>query len=142
MTRSALLANPNLNYILPLYDGMTIYMNPAIKQTHRTVRMASFNATPVVMQTEVSKPSPLIADVGGPNQWYAVALADQVLRVLAGQKPVKSENVPLRLLHAGEHQVDQRQEGRVDLVRQGQPDRQLPQAVGHQVADSSSILRM
>jgi hypothetical protein len=59
--------------------------------------MASFNATPVVMQTEVAKTSPLVADVGGPNQWYAVALADQVLRVLAGQPPVKSENVPLRL---------------------------------------------
>lgn len=96
-TRSALLANPKLNYILPLYDGMTIYMNPAITQMHRKVRMASFNATPVVMQTEVAKSSPLVADVGGPNQWYAVALADQVLRVLAGQKPVRSENVPLRL---------------------------------------------
>lgn len=97
VTRSDLLANPHLNYILPLYDGMTIYMNPAINQLHRKVRMASFNATPVVMQTEVSKSSPLVADVGGPNQWYAVALADQVLRVLAGQPPVKSENVPLRL---------------------------------------------
>lgn len=97
VTRSDLLANKNLNYILPLYDGMTIYMNPAITQLHRKVRMASFNATPVVMQTEVSKSSPLVADVGGPNQWYAVALADQVLRVLAGQAPVRSENVPLRL---------------------------------------------
>jgi ribose transport system substrate-binding protein len=97
VTRSDLLANQSLNYILPLYDGMTIYMNPAINQLHRKVRMASFNATPVVMQTEVAKSSPLVADVGGPNQWYAVALADQVLRVLAGQAPVKSENVPLRL---------------------------------------------
>lgn len=97
LTRSLLLANKNLNYILPLYDGMTIYMNPAIKQLGRKVRMASFNATPVVMQTEVAKASPLVADVGGPNQWYAVALADQVLRVLAGAAPVKSENVPLRL---------------------------------------------
>lgn len=97
VTRSDLLANQKLNYILPLYDGMTIYMNPAITQLHRKVRMASFNATPVVMQTEVSKNSPLVADVGGPNQWYAVALADQVLRVLAGQPPVASENIPLRL---------------------------------------------
>jgi len=101
VTRTDLLANNNLKYILPLYDGMTLYMNPAIKQTHRTVRMASFNATPVVMQTEVAKKSPLVADVGGPNQWYAVALADQVLRVLAGQPPVKSENVPLRLFTPG-----------------------------------------
>lgn len=99
VTRSDLLANPNLNYILPLYDGMTIYMNPAIQQMHLShrVKMAAFNATPVVMQTEVAKNSPLVADVGGPNQWYAVALADQVLRVLTGAKPVTSENVPLRL---------------------------------------------
>lgn len=101
VTRSDLLANKNLKYILPLYDGMTLYMNPAIKQTHRTVRMASFNATPVVMQTEVAKKSPLVADVGGPNQWYAVGLADEVLRVLAGQPPVKSENIPLRLFTPG-----------------------------------------
>jgi ribose transport system substrate-binding protein len=97
LVRSLLLANKNLNYILPLYDGMTIYMNPAIKQLGRNVRMAAFNATPVVMQTSVAKKSPLVADVGGPNQWYAVALADQVLRVLAGQAPVRSENIPLRL---------------------------------------------
>jgi ribose transport system substrate-binding protein len=99
VTRSDLLANPKLNYILPLYDGMTIYMNPAINQMHlnHPVKMASFNATPIVMQTEVAKKSPLVADVGGPNQWYAVALADQVLRVISGGKPVASENVPLRL---------------------------------------------
>lgn len=99
VTRSDLLANKNLNYILPLYDGMTIYMNPAIKQMHlgHPVKVAAFNATPVVMQTSLAKSSPLVADVGGPNQWFAVALADQTLRVLSGGKPVTSENVPLRL---------------------------------------------
>ena len=102
VVRSDLLANKNLNYILPLYDGMTIYMNPAITQLHLShpVKMAAFNATPVVMQTEVAKSSPLVMDVGGPNQWYAVALADQVLRVLTGAKVVKSENVPLRIFTA------------------------------------------
>ena len=98
-TRSDLLADPNLKYMLPLYDGMTIYMNPAIKQAQADsrVRMGSFNATPVVMQTEVSKKTPLIADVGGPNQWYAVALADEVLRVITGGKVIADEKVPLRL---------------------------------------------
>ncbi|HEY5430388.1 MAG TPA: sugar ABC transporter substrate-binding protein [Solirubrobacteraceae bacterium] len=99
-TRSLLTANPNLKYVLPLYDGMTIYMVPAIngiQSAKSTVKVASFNATPVVIQNELAKPSPLAADVGGPNQWYGVALADQVLRVLAGQPPVTSENVPLRL---------------------------------------------
>jgi ribose transport system substrate-binding protein len=99
-TRSLLTANPNLNYLLPLYDGMTIYMVPAINgilAAKDRVKVASFNATPVVIQNELVKPSPLAADIGGPNQWYGVALADQALRVLAGQPAVSSENVPLRL---------------------------------------------
>jgi ribose transport system substrate-binding protein len=99
-TRSLLTANPNNKYLLPLYDGMTIYMVPAINgilAAKSSTKVASFNATPVVIQNELAKPSPLAADVGGPNQWYGVALADQVLRVLAGQPPVANENVPLRL---------------------------------------------
>ena len=99
-TRSLLTQNPDLKYLLPLYDGMTIYMVPAINgilAAKASTKVASFNATPVVIQNELAKTSPLSADVGGPNQWYGVALADQVLRVLAGQKPVASENVPLRL---------------------------------------------
>jgi ABC-type sugar transport system substrate-binding protein len=99
-TRSLLTANPNNKYLLPLYDGMTIYMVPAINgilAAKSSTKVASFNATPVVIQNELAKPSPLSADVGGPNQWYGVALADQVLRVLAGQPPVANENVPLRL---------------------------------------------
>src|SRR2546421_504883 len=99
LTRSLLLAHPDLTYLLPLYDGMTIYMVPTIEQMHlgRTIKVAAFNATPVVMQNELAKPSPLAADVGGPNQWYGFALADQVLRVLIGAAPVADEHVPLRL---------------------------------------------
>ena len=61
-TRSLLTANPNLNYILPLYDGMTIYMVPAINgilAAKSKVKVASFNATPVVIQNELVKQSPL-----------------------------------------------------------------------------------
>ncbi|HJS97239.1 MAG TPA: substrate-binding domain-containing protein [Solirubrobacteraceae bacterium] len=100
LTRSLLTQNPNQKYLLPLYDGMTIYMVPAITGNlnwSKSVKVASFNATPVVMQNELAKQSPLAADVGGPNQWYGVALADQTLRVLSGAQPVASENVPLRL---------------------------------------------
>lgn len=99
LTRSLLLAHPDLSYLLPLYDGMTIYMVPTIEQMHlgRTIKVAAFNATPVVMQNELAKPSPLAADVGGPNQWYGFALADQVLRVLIRAAPVADEHVPLRL---------------------------------------------
>ena len=98
-TRSLLTANPSIKFMLPLYDGMTIYMAPAIQQMGLAskVQVGSFNATPVVMQNELAKPSALAADVGGPNQWYGDALADQTFRVLAGAPVIPSENVPLRL---------------------------------------------
>jgi ribose transport system substrate-binding protein len=99
-TRSDLTQNPNLRYMIPLYDGMTIYMVPAVNgilSAKSRVKIASFNATPVVMQNELAKSSPLAADVGGPNQWFGVALADETLRVLAGQTPVVDEHIPLRL---------------------------------------------
>lgn len=99
VTRSVLTSNATLDYLLPLYDGMTIYMVPAIKQMHLShpVQVGSFNATPVVMQNELAKESPLSADVGGPNDWYGYALTDEIVRVLAGAPVVADEKVPLRL---------------------------------------------
>jgi ribose transport system substrate-binding protein len=100
LMRSDIISEPNVHYYLPLYDGMTIYMLPAVRQANawNKVSMASFNGTPVVM-AEVAK-SPLKADIGGPNDWYGFALADQVFRVLTGAKVVADEHVPLRLFDA------------------------------------------
>lgn len=99
--RSLLAQNPNLRYIIPLYDGMTIYMVPAIEATgNKQVQVLSFNATPVVMKNELARQSPLTADVGGPNKWFGFALADQVLRAATGSAPVADEKVPLRLFTA------------------------------------------
>ncbi len=102
LTRSLLNANSNLEYLLPLYDGMTIPMLPAIQQLNltRTIKVASFNATPEVMKADLASKTPLVADVGGPNDWYGYALADETLRVLAGDPVVTNENVPLRLFTA------------------------------------------
>ena len=70
-----------------------------IKQLNlnRKVQVGSFNATPVVMQNELAKQTALSADVGGPNDWYAYALADEILRVATGAPVVANEHVPLRL---------------------------------------------
>ena len=99
VTRSDLTAHSGLDYLLPLYDGMTLPMVPAIKQLHlsRKVQIGSFNATPVVMQNELAKSSALSADVGDPNAWYGYALADESLRVLVGSPVIANEHVPLRL---------------------------------------------
>jgi len=103
VTRSTLTSNSSINYMLPLYDGMTIYMLPAIQQLNlnRKVQVGSFNATPVVMQNDLAKQSALSADVGGPNDWYAYALTDEILRVATGAPVVANEHVPLRLFTRG-----------------------------------------
>ncbi len=49
------------------------------------------------MQTELARHTDLAADIGGPNRWYAYALADETLRVLTGSPVVVNENVPLRM---------------------------------------------
>lgn len=49
--QSAVLADPGLNYVLPIYDGMVQFTVPPIVATGTTdrVKVASFNATPAVL---------------------------------------------------------------------------------------------
>jgi ribose transport system substrate-binding protein len=98
LTRSTLTSKPDTNYLLALYDGMTIPMIPAVAQAGKadSVKIVSFNATPAVMQ-EMAKGNVVAADVGGANVWFGWGLADQVLRVLSGEDAVEDENIPLRM---------------------------------------------
>jgi ribose transport system substrate-binding protein len=97
-TQSILTSKPNTNYILALYDGMTIPIVPAIAQAGKAgkVKVVSFNATPAVMK-EMANGDTVAGDVGGANVWFGWGLADQVLRVLSGTAPVADENIPLRM---------------------------------------------
>jgi ribose transport system substrate-binding protein len=95
--RSTLIANRKVNYVLPLYDGMEEFVLPAIRQVDSSgkIKSASFNGTPAVLK-EIGK-GLMGADAGQSNRWIGWATADQVLRVLAGAKPIADEKVPLRL---------------------------------------------
>lgn len=98
LTRSILTSQPDTGYLLPLYDGMTIPMVPAVIQAGKQgeVKVASFNATPSVME-EMANGNVVAADVGGANVWFGWGLADQVFRVLSDVEPVEDENIPLRM---------------------------------------------
>jgi ribose transport system substrate-binding protein len=95
--RSALLADPNVNYVLPIYDGMMLNVVPAVEQANAQdrVKMASLNATPAVMKFLTG--GRIDMNIGESNPWLAWAAADQALRALAGAEPVADENVPLRV---------------------------------------------
>jgi ribose transport system substrate-binding protein len=98
VTQTAITSNPNLGYLLPLYDGMVPFMLPAVRAANATsrVKIASFNATPAVMQQIGSKGS-ILADVGIGSVRYGWGWADQTFRVLSNATPVKDEQLPVRL---------------------------------------------
>jgi len=82
-TRNALTANPNLKFLLPIYDGMTIAgTDPGVTDAGSDAIQSSFNATPVVMQGIGS--TSVTMDVGCPNDWFSFATVDAVFRIFAG----------------------------------------------------------
>jgi ribose transport system substrate-binding protein len=97
VTQSLAARNPNLKYIIPVYDFEALTMAPALQSAGAAdrVSLASFNAIPAVMQK--LKKGEVAADVGAPNGWFGYAMADQVMRVMGGIPPVADMKVPLRL---------------------------------------------
>jgi ribose transport system substrate-binding protein len=93
-----LIADRNVRYLLPLYDGMVLNMLPAVHAANAQdrVKIVSFNALPAIL-TSLGKGDVVAADVGASGQQLGWALADQVLRVLTHHRPVLNVQLPIRL---------------------------------------------
>ena len=100
VTQSLAVRDPDLSYIIPVYDFETLTMIPALEQVGASdrVHLASFNAISAVMENLAK--GKIHADVGAPNVWFGFAIADQVLRILSGSGPIADIKVPLRLFTA------------------------------------------
>lgn len=98
--QSAIVADPNLNYIFPLYDAMTEFVLPGIQLAGASgrVKVASFNGTPFAMKL-IQTGSDVTMDVGESEDWLGFAAMDQALRILTGVGPIASgdEHIPLRV---------------------------------------------
>jgi ribose transport system substrate-binding protein len=96
--QSAIATNPNANYVIPVFDGMVQFAEPAVRAAgaQGRVKIASYNATPSVLN--LMRDGNIISmDSVESYDWLGWALADQTLRVMLGVKPVPTENVKLRL---------------------------------------------
>jgi ribose transport system substrate-binding protein len=96
--QTALLKDPTINYMVPVFDGMTPQLVTGITQAGKTgdVKIVAYNGTASVMQMIQDK-NLVVAEIGEPLEWLGWANMDQVLRVLAGEQPLASEKTPLRL---------------------------------------------
>jgi ribose transport system substrate-binding protein len=91
--QSAILSDPKLNYIIPIYDGMVQFVVPPIIATGAgaRVKVASFNATPAVLDM-IRTGNIVTFDVGEDTSWLAGAIIDQDMRVLL-HKPLVPDYV-------------------------------------------------
>ncbi|MGH3288525.1 MAG: sugar ABC transporter substrate-binding protein [Streptosporangiaceae bacterium] len=99
---SALTSNPNINWVLPVYDSMSEYVVPGIqaKGDASKVSVASYNGTPFVLKyiEDPSSDGGIVKMDAGENTaligWEAI---DQVLRLMAGQPAAPNDTTHIRV---------------------------------------------
>jgi ribose transport system substrate-binding protein len=97
--RGALLADPSLDYILPLYDPETPFIVPVLKQLAKpgSVHVVTYAGTPSALD-EIAKGDYVQMDVGESNENIGMALLDLEARVIKGdQKPPVDRKIALRI---------------------------------------------
>ena len=98
-TQSALLANPDINWVLPLFDSMMIAVVPGIEAVGRDgdVQVSTFNGTPDMLDMQASK-EVIVANVAENTDWLAHTNMDQIFRVLADMPPLENRSGPIRII--------------------------------------------
>jgi ribose transport system substrate-binding protein len=101
--QSSIAADPNLNYVLPLYDAMSEFVVAGIQVAGMTgkIHIATFNGTPSVLRMIQTGPT-VEMDVGEDEAQVGYAGMDQMMRLFAGVRPIASgnEHIPLRVFDA------------------------------------------
>lgn len=98
--QSALVADPGINFILPIYDSMSQFVVPALRLTGRTglVKIASYNGTPFVI--DMVRTGEVDMNIGESLGWVGYAAIDVNMRALCGLPPVQNLNSPLYIFDA------------------------------------------
>ncbi|WP_084269591.1 sugar ABC transporter substrate-binding protein [Patulibacter minatonensis] len=97
--QSELNRDGDINTILPIYDSMAQYTDPAIRQAARgrTVNVYSFNGTPSINALMQKGGSNLKANVGESPTWIGQLTMDQAFRLMLGKQPLDKPAAPLRV---------------------------------------------
>lgn len=97
--QSALLADPSINYVLPIYDSMSQFVVPGLRIAGATdVGIASFNGTPFVL--DMIREDTVQMDVGESLGWAGYAAVDAQMRLLCGLPVPESLGIPLLIFDA------------------------------------------
>jgi ribose transport system substrate-binding protein len=102
--QSALQTNPNIDFVLPVYDSMMLYVESAVLSSGKVgqVQTASFNGTPAILK--LMQDGDVVAmDVGEDVSWLAWSTLDEAGRILTGSGPTPGGNqqTPLKVITDG-----------------------------------------
>lgn len=100
LVQSALLKDPKINAVLPIYDSISLYAAPGIAQAAggRDVKIYSFNGTPAILK--MVKDGSVAVNVAENPDWVSYVNLDVAFRAMLGVDPIKGETGPLRLIDA------------------------------------------
>jgi ribose transport system substrate-binding protein len=92
--QAMLIADPGVNFVLPIYDSMAQFVIPALRLTNRlgSVKIAGGDGTPFVL--DLVRTGQVDMDVGSSLGWIGYAGLDAALRVMCGLAPVHDLNTP------------------------------------------------
>jgi ribose transport system substrate-binding protein len=92
--QSSLLADPSINYIIPIYDSMSQFVVPAVTITGKggSVKIATFNGTPFVLG--LVQQGQVEMDIGESLDWIGHAVMDAEMRILCGLGEIKDPKIP------------------------------------------------
>ena len=91
--QAALLADPTINYVLPVYDSMAQFVVPAIQGAGSKAKIVSYNGTPFVL--DMMRDGDVVEmDVGESLGWVGMAGIDADMRLLCGKGKVTRLNTP------------------------------------------------
>jgi ribose transport system substrate-binding protein len=95
---SALVQDPSINYVDPLFDASVPGTLASIEAAGKAsqIRVVSFNGSSFALKDVASGSSPLVADVAEPDTWVGYSNMDQAFRIMAGMPEVQ-ENTPIRI---------------------------------------------
>jgi ribose transport system substrate-binding protein len=97
--QSALLANPEINAVIPIYDSMALFAIPGIDQAaaDKNLGVYSFNGTPAVMKL-IQDGDTMRSDAAENPDWVSYVNLDTVFRAMLGVDPIAKVSGPLRVI--------------------------------------------
>lgn len=91
--QNALLADPSIDYVLPIYDSMSQFAAPAIQIAGSDAKIVSYNGTPFVL--DMMRDGDVVEMLVGESLgWVGMAGTDADMRLLCGLDPVGTLNTP------------------------------------------------